>query len=93
MGAIGVPGALLAGWTVEPPYLGRLRLLAISTCTCLLLIYLVLIVTVLLTLCIIALTGLLLFGSTTSGSSATLEVWLQAASQFHEKHHVAIGLK
>ena len=48
---------------------------------------------VLLTLCIIALTGLLLFGSTTSGSSATLELWLQAASQFHEKHHVAIGLK
>jgi MFS family permease len=71
LSVIGVPGALLAGWTVELPYLGRRGSLAISTGSCLPLINL----TVLLTLCIIALTGVFLFGSTTSRSSATLLGW------------------
>ena len=31
LSVIGVPGALLAGWTVEIPYLGRRGSLAIST--------------------------------------------------------------
>ncbi|KAN0109710.1 Major facilitator superfamily domain containing protein [Russula decolorans] len=53
LSVIGVPGALLAGWTVELPYLGRRGSLAIST----------------------ALTGIFLFGSTTSRSSATLLGW------------------
>ncbi|KAF8491146.1 MFS general substrate transporter [Russula emetica] len=53
LSVIGVPGALLAGWTVELPYLGRRGSLAIST----------------------ALTGVFLFGSTTSRSSATLLGW------------------
>ena len=34
LSVIGVPGALLAGWTVELPYLGRRGSLAISTGTC-----------------------------------------------------------
>ena len=34
LSVIGVPGALLAGWMVELPYLGRKGTLAISTSTC-----------------------------------------------------------
>jgi sugar phosphate permease len=45
LSVIGVPGALLAGWTVELPYLGRRGSLAISTGMCLHLIDFILIVT------------------------------------------------
>ncbi|KAI0715628.1 MFS general substrate transporter [Cerioporus squamosus] len=53
LSVIGVPGALLAGWMVELPYLGRKGTLSIST----------------------LITGVFLFGSTTSRSSNALLGW------------------
>ena len=34
LGVIGVPGAFLAGWAVEQPYIGRRGTLAISAGKC-----------------------------------------------------------
>ncbi|KAI0641053.1 MFS general substrate transporter [Trametes meyenii] len=60
LGVIGVPGAFLAGWAVEQPYIGRRRTLALSAGEYPLLYWL---------------TGVFLFASTTARSSDALLGW------------------